>query len=105
MHIVCARGRMDAERNVGHRSRETGYKHLLVTIGLYGLSTGVTTNVYGPVRANDVQLGTNKAEHCYSLRVYMAVSSAAVTGRFIDRHWDVSVALVRLFMSDVRSFR
>lgn len=31
------RGRTDAERNVDHRLREAGYKHLLFTIGLYGL--------------------------------------------------------------------
>lgn len=36
MHIVCARGRTDAERNgtehqPPHRWRETGYKHLPIT--------------------------------------------------------------------------
>lgn len=51
MHIVCVRGRTrtDAERNVGHRSREAGYKHLLVTIGLYGLGPGSTRRRRGPL--------------------------------------------------------
>lgn len=46
MHIVCVCERTDAERNGDHRSRETGYKHLLVMIGLYGLDPGSSTYWY-----------------------------------------------------------
>lgn len=48
MHIVCACGRTDAERNgterrPPHRSRETGYKHLPIT-RLLRPGSGVSTS-------------------------------------------------------------
>jgi len=88
MHIVCARGRTDVERNGDHRSWDAGCKHLLVTIGLYGLSPGESMywcwafNFFKykesyrqrchyehlwPVHVNDTQLDTNKVKRCYSL--------------------------------------